>query len=67
MRESRLSGSAEGVVSDHDPYSDCNAATPRCALRRLQDLALDFCVTIYWAAEEGLFRAAEFHKFASGV
>jgi len=23
MRESRLSGSVEGVVSNHDPYSDC--------------------------------------------
>ena len=23
MRESRLSGSVEGVMSDHDSYSDC--------------------------------------------
>jgi hypothetical protein len=23
MREIRLSGSVEGVVSNHDPYSDC--------------------------------------------
>ena len=23
MRETRLSGSVEGVVSNHDPYSDC--------------------------------------------
>jgi hypothetical protein len=29
MRESRLSGSVEGVVSNHDPYSDylCPLAT----------------------------------------
>src|SRR5437660_6293278 len=25
MRESRLSGSVEGVMSDHDSYSDCHA------------------------------------------
>jgi hypothetical protein len=25
MREIRLSGSVEGVVSNHDPYSDCFA------------------------------------------
>jgi hypothetical protein len=24
MRESRLSGSLEGVMSDHDSYSDCS-------------------------------------------
>ena len=24
MRESRSSGSVEGVVSNHDPYSDCD-------------------------------------------
>lgn len=23
MRETRSSGSVEGVVGDHDPYSDC--------------------------------------------
>ena len=27
MREIRLSGSVEGVVSNHDPYSDCFAVT----------------------------------------
>jgi hypothetical protein len=26
MRESRLSGSVEGVVSNHDPYSDSSSA-----------------------------------------
>ena len=39
MRETRLSGSVEGVVSNHDPYSDCFAeggefllyALERCA------------------------------------
>src|SRR6266436_2078737 len=25
MRESRLSGSVEGVMSDHDSYSDCSS------------------------------------------
>src|SRR5712691_5143258 len=29
MRESRLSGSVEGVMSDHDSYSDCHV----CGLR----------------------------------
>ena len=28
MRETRSSGSVEGVVSNHDPYSDCD---PSCA------------------------------------
>jgi len=26
MRETRLSGSVEGVVSNHDPYSDSRSA-----------------------------------------
>jgi len=34
MRESRLSGSVEGVMSDHDSYSDFTAVLP-CA-RRVQ-------------------------------
>ena len=29
MREIRLSGSVEGVVSNHDPYSDCETKRAR--------------------------------------
>jgi hypothetical protein len=29
MREIRLSGSVEGVVSNHDPYSDSGHRTPK--------------------------------------
>ena len=32
MRESRLSGSVEGVMSDHDSYSDCWPRKRACIL-----------------------------------
>src|SRR6266481_7313410 len=32
MRESRLSGSVEGVMSDHDSYSDSHSVWPAVAL-----------------------------------
>src|ERR1700732_108943 len=33
MRESRLSGSVEGVMSDHDSYSDCSSRPVSAGLR----------------------------------
>ena len=34
MRESRLSGSVEGVVSDHDSYSDLRLSRPEIKGKR---------------------------------
>jgi len=35
MRESRLSGSVEGVMSDHDSYSDCPEETREAKILNL--------------------------------
>jgi hypothetical protein len=47
MRESRLSGSVEGVVSDHDSYSD--SASGRCELETLvrrDSITLNVCFIV---------------------
>src|SRR5258706_16213477 len=41
MRESRLSGSVEGVMSDHDSYSDSWNESLVCAIARCRGVAVD--------------------------
>jgi hypothetical protein len=52
MREIRLSGSVEGVVSNHDPYSDCLVFLPQRATENSKSECMLIQLTPSTAADD---------------
>jgi len=65
MRESRLSGSVEGVLRNPDPYSDSAVVEPNTQ-NLLQRGALLYCVGLSECGPGPLRQAKEVHECPAG-